>query len=85
MKKSYQQRSRREYVDPATGNSVSEQFPALTIPKSSETRYYPMNEQTLLRGLHEVLRLSQMSIWKEKNNIQKHEASPSCNQLTSKS
>jgi hypothetical protein len=33
------------YVHQATGYSAWEQFPVSTIPKSSETHYFPSNEQ----------------------------------------
>lgn len=38
------------------------QFPASTTPESSGRHDYPVNGQTLLRGLHEVLVPFQMSI-----------------------
>lgn len=58
----YQQQNRHECVHPAIGHNVLVQSPALTTPKSNGTHNYPVNGQTLLRGLHEVSVPFQMSI-----------------------
>lgn len=66
VNQSYQQQNRHEYVHPATAHNVLEQFLALTTPESSGTHCYPMNEQTLMKGHHEVSRQFLMSTCSDK-------------------
>lgn len=51
---SYPQRNRHECVHPAIWYIVLGEFLTLATPESNETHYYPMNEQELMRGHHEV-------------------------------
>jgi hypothetical protein len=50
----YQLQSMHVYVRQAIGCSAWERFLVSTIPESSETHYYPWNEQTLKKALLEV-------------------------------
>lgn len=48
------------YAHQATGYSVWEQFPVSTIPKNSETRYFPSNAQIPKMALLGVSKQFQM-------------------------
>lgn len=70
ISQSYQQQNRHEYADPAIGYNVLVQFLASTTPRNNEKHYYPMNGQKLKRDHLEVWKQFQMSICKEKYNLE---------------